>query len=84
MAKMSDKRISICDRATKNAKNILKEGDRIRVKRCADVYENHVVLGWFGDWIDSDIGYCDVAAIHIDRLNGKPIDFTDVKINADL
>lgn len=83
MRKMS---ISICDKATKNAKNILKEGDRIRVKRCADVYENHVVLGWFGNWIDTNIGYGDVAAIHIDRLNGKPIDFTapNIKVKRDV
>jgi hypothetical protein len=63
------------DAAIANAKRILKPGDRIRVSRCMGVKRTYTFDGWDGIWIVSKTGINDIAAGHIDRLNGGPVDF---------
>lgn len=62
--------------AVANAKRILKPGDRIRVSRCMGIKRTYTFDAWDGNWIVSKTGVDDIAAGHIDRLNGNPVDFT--------
>ncbi len=79
MARMTQKRIDECNLATKNAKTILKPGDRFRASRCGGIKATYTFSHWGGDWIITKSDISDIAAIHIDRLNGKPIDFVSMK-----
>lgn len=62
--------------ATANAKAVLKSGDKIRVARCCRRKATITVLGWDGNWITSKSGIAEYSAVCVDRLNGKPVDFT--------
>lgn len=67
--------------ATENAKSILKPGDRIRASRCGGLKRTYNFESWEGDWIITKSGISDIAAIHIDRLNGEKIDFKSIVID---
>jgi len=68
-------------KATKKAREVLKEGDRIRVKPCRCFAKKVTVIFkcFDGDsqWIVSKSGGNEYHALYIDRLNGKPINFLD-------
>lgn len=65
MAKMSQKRINECNLATKNAKAMLKPGDRIRASRCGGIKATYTFSHWDGDWIITVSDISDLAAVHI-------------------
>jgi len=81
MARMSQERIDACNLATRNAKQILKPGDKIRASRCGGIKATYKFSHWGGDWIISASDVSDIAAIHIDKLNGQPIDFSSCDIS---
>jgi hypothetical protein len=61
--------------ATQKAKLILKVGDRIRATRCGGIKRTYQFSSWDGDWIVTKSGISDIAATHIDRLNGSSVNF---------
>lgn len=63
-------------RAVANAKQVLRPGDRLRVTKCPGTKRTITFAGWDGNWIVSKSGIDDYSAGSIDRLNGKPINFT--------
>jgi hypothetical protein len=63
-------------KALAKAKTILKEGDRFRCERCGGIKRTYTFSHFDGNCIVSKSGIYDLAAPCIDRLNGKPIDFT--------
>lgn len=62
--------------AARNAKKVLKRGDRLRVARCPGTKRWITFECWSGDWIVSKSGIDDYAPSCVDRLNGEPVDFT--------
>lgn len=62
--------------AEANAKPVLKPGDRLRVTKCPGTKRWITFARWDGCWIVSKSGIDDYAPRSIDRLNGKPVDFT--------
>ncbi len=79
MARMSKDRIDACNRAQHNAMKILKKGDRFRASRCGGIRATYTFSHWDGCWIVTRSGISDIAAIHIDRLNGEAVDFEQTK-----
>ena len=77
MAQMTAHQIMQCELATERAKRILKPGDRIRASRCGGK-STYIFDGWEGRWIVSRTGIDDISAIHIDRLNGEPVNFLQI------
>lgn len=74
--KMSAEQIAKCRLATENAKKVLKEGDRICVRRCCGLHRTYTFSHWDGNWAVSKSGIDDLAANNITKLNGMPVDFT--------
>lgn len=62
--------------AESRALNVLKVGDRLRVKRCADVRISVTMTGWDGRWITSAM-YNDIHPVHIEKVNGNPVNFSE-------
>lgn len=62
--------------AAENAKKVLKPGDRIRVAKCPGGKRVITFAGWSGPWIVSKSGIDDYAPYCVDRVNGKPVDFS--------
>ncbi len=67
--------------STEQAKKVLKEGDRIRVKPCR-CHSKKVTITFShfendGQWIVSKSGGNEYHAMFIDMLNGKPVNFCD-------
>lgn len=60
--------------AEERARAVLKPGDRLRVARCAGVKINVTMTGWDGRWITS-AKYNDIHALHVEKVNGKPVNF---------
>ena len=75
MGRLSLERINQCNIATQNAKNVLVKGDRIRASRCGGIKATYTFVGWDGNWIITKSGIDDIAAIHVYKLNGEPINF---------
>jgi len=65
--------------AAVNAKKVLKAGDRIRVAKCPGTKRVITFAGWDGPWIVSKSGINDYSPSSVDRLNGKPVDFSTQK-----
>lgn len=74
--KMTEDQINLCRKATFAAKNVLKVGDKIRSSRCCGIRATYILSHWDGNWIVSKSGVDDISANNIDRLNGKPINFS--------
>ncbi len=62
--------------AEKNAKAVLKVGDRLRVSKCPGTKRWITFAHWSGHWIVSKSGIDDYSPLHVDMLNGESIDFT--------
>lgn len=73
--RISEERLQEIRFATKQAKKMLKAGDRIRVTRCPGTRRWVIFEGWDGNWIVSKSGISDICAANIDRLNGDAVDF---------
>ena len=54
------------------AKQVLKKGDRIRLRKCPGRKRTITFDRWDGNWIVSKSGVNDYSALSIDKLNGKP------------
>ena len=67
--------------AVENAKRILKRGDKLRVTKCPGTKRTIAFECWDGCWIVSKSGINDFHPINVDRLNGKPVDFTVTQTN---
>ena len=78
MPKITEARRQECVQAQRKAKNTLNKGDRIRASRCGDTYGNYIFDHWDGNWIVTASGINYIDAIHIVRLNGISVDFTDL------
>lgn len=61
--------------AAKNAKEVLRVGDRLRVTRCPGTKRWITFAGWSGQWIVSKSGIDDYHPINVDRLNDAPVNF---------
>jgi hypothetical protein len=70
-----DERKKLSELAVYNAKKILKQGDRIRLRHCPGTRRTITFWEWDGIWIISKSGKNDYHPFSIDRLNGKNIDF---------
>lgn len=75
MARLTQEEIALINLATFHAKNILKAGDRIRASRCGGIRATYTFVCWDGDWIVTKSGINDIAAIHIDKVNGNQVNF---------
>ena len=62
--------------AEKNAKKVLKPGDRLRVTKCLGTKRWITFAEWDGHWIVSKSGINDYSPLCVDMLNGEAIDFT--------
>lgn len=62
--------------AEKNAKAVLKVGDRLRVTKCPGTKRCITFASWSGHWIVSKSGIDDYSPFHVDMLNGDYVDFT--------
>lgn len=62
--------------AAEQAKMVLRRGDQLRVTKCPGTKRWITFECWSGQWIVSKSGIDDYHPIHVDRLNGKPVDFT--------
>jgi hypothetical protein len=62
--------------AEKNAKGVLKVGDRLRVSKCPGTKRWITFANWSGHWIVSKSGIDDYSPLCVDMLNGESIDFT--------
>lgn len=71
--KAEQRRLSLI--AAENAKKVLKPGDRFRATKCPGTKRWATFVRWEGYWIVSKSGIDDFSARHIDRVNGKPVDF---------
>lgn len=71
----------LCQIAERNAKKILKPGDRLRVTKCPGTKRWITFAEWEGHWIVSKSGIDDYSPRCVDRLNGGPVDFTLECIN---
>lgn len=65
--------------AGRNAKKVLKPGDRVRVTKCPGTKRWVTFVGWNGHCIVSKSGISDYSPCTIDRLNGEPVDFKMVE-----
>lgn len=63
-------------RAIKQAKKILKPGDRCRGRHGCGQRHAFIFAGWEGNWIVSKSGISDFSACSIYWLNGQKVDFT--------
>lgn len=68
------KRLSLL--AEKNAKLVLKPGDRLRVTKCPGTKRWITFSHWDGHWLVSKSGIDDFSPRCVDMLNGEPVDFT--------
>lgn len=73
---VTDKQKKRVAEATNRAKKVLKRGDRIRAGRCGGIYRTYTFECWDGMWIVTRSGINDIAATHVDRVNGVDVDFT--------
>jgi hypothetical protein len=71
--KAEDRRLS--EIAHKAAKQILKPGDRLRIRKCPGTLRWITFSHWDGYWIVSKSGIDDNSPRNVDMLNGKPINF---------
>lgn len=62
--------------ATDNAKKVLRSGDRLRVSKCPGTKRWITFSHWDGNWIVSKSGINDFAAMCVDRVNDRPVDFS--------
>lgn len=62
--------------AEKNAKAVLRVGDRLRVTKCPGKKRWITFASWSGHWIVSKSGIDDFSPLCVDMLNGESIDFT--------
>lgn len=62
--------------AEKNAKGVLKVGDRLRVSKCPGTKRWITFASWSGHWIVSKSGIDDFSPLCVDMLNGDYVDFT--------
>lgn len=62
--------------AEKNAKLVLKPGDRLRVTKCPGTKRWITFSHWDGHWIVSKSGIDDYSPFHADRVNDTAVDFT--------
>jgi hypothetical protein len=62
--------------AERNAKAVLKVGDRLRVTKCPGSKRWITFVSWSGHWIVSKSGIDDFSPICVDMLNGDYVDFT--------
>ena len=62
--------------AEKNAKMVLKPGDRLRVTKCPGTKRWITFAEWDGHWIVSKSGINDYSPACVDMLNGEAVDFT--------
>ena len=62
--------------AEKNAKEVLKPGDRLRVTKCPGTKRWITFAEWDGHWIVSKSGINDYSPLCVDMLNGEAVDFT--------
>ena len=61
--------------ATKNAKKVLRVGDRVRVTKCPGTKRTITFSHWDGPWIVSKSGIDDYSATTVDRVNGIAVNF---------
>ena len=62
--------------AEKNAKAVLRVGDRLRVTKCPGTKRWITFASWSGHWIVSKSGIDDFSPLCVDMLNGDCVDFT--------
>lgn len=74
MAEVSEERKQQLRAAEDRARAVLKPGDVLRVRRCAGVKSTFKMTGWDGRWITSATR-SDIHAVHIEKVNGKPVNF---------
>jgi len=72
---MSEERKQQCREAEIKAKQILKQGDRIRITKCPGTKRTIIFSHWDGCWIVSKSGINDYHPVNIDKVNGKEISF---------
>lgn len=63
--------------ASKKAKEVLKEGDRIGVVKCPNTKRVITFSHFDGNWIVSKSGINDYSPSSVYSLNGKPASFVD-------
>lgn len=73
---MTAEQIAHSKRATTLARQMLKPGDWLYVSGCAGTRSRVRMTGWDRDWITSATRN-DIHAMHILRVNGKPMSFRD-------
>lgn len=74
--RMTPEQIAESERATVRAFTTVKQGDIIQFTRCGGMKSRAKFMWWHGPWLCS-ASLDDIAARHIFKLNGEPIDFTD-------
>lgn len=65
----------LCMIAEKNAKKVLRVGDKIRVTKCPGTKRWITFAGWDGHWIVSKSGINDYSPRCVDMVNDVPVDF---------
>jgi len=61
--------------AASKAKSTLKEGDRVRVKKCPGTKRTITFSHFDGPWIVSKSGINDYSPTQVDLVNGEPVNF---------
>jgi hypothetical protein len=61
--------------AERNAKAVLKVGDRLRVTKCPGNKRWITFASWSGHWVVSKSGIDDFSPLCVDMLNGDYVDF---------
>lgn len=75
--KMTAEQIAHSERARALALKTIKPGDRLYIERCGGIRCTVTMTGWDGYWITSKT-LDDISAIHILRVNGKPMSFREM------
>jgi hypothetical protein len=69
--------------AVRNAKQVLKPGDRIRVAKCPGTKRWITFARWDGNFMVSKSGIDDYSPFTVDRVNAQSVDFSAVEFNAE-
>ncbi len=73
---LTEERKQMGQKAEINAKKVLKQGDRIRCKKCPGTKRVFTFSHWDGCWMVSKSGINDYHPINVDVVNGVAVDFS--------
>lgn len=73
---LTEERKQMCKKSEINAKKVLKQGDRIRCKKCPGTKRVFTFSHWDGCWMVSKSGINDYHPVNVDVVNGVAVDFS--------